>query len=448
MKIAQLTPGSGDNFYCENCLRDAALVRALRGIGHDAVMVPIYLPQFGENAQLVNGAPLFFGGINAYLQQKSALFRRTPRWLDRLFDSPGLLRFVARRAKTTRARDLGAMTVSMLRGEHGNQAKELHRLVGWLAEHIAPDVVVLSDGLLAGMARRIRQELGVPVVCLLQDEDGWLDAMPVEFRELAWATLRELVADVDAFVAVSDYYRTRLGERLAIPSGRCRVIPIGIDLAGYAPATAPPRPPTIGFLSRMSRCKGLDLLVEAFVRLKQRESLGELRLRVAGGQTADDTEFLGEVRDRLLACGLAGEAEFLPALGSTDRQAFLRTLTVLSVPSRQPEAFGSYILEAFAAGVPVVQPRLGAATEIIEPCGGGVLYEPNDPVRLADAIEPLLRDPAAAAAMGRRGRQAVEQRYTIRQMAADVAEVLESVVAGSTLLAPRDRPRDQHEWHE
>ena len=98
MRIVQITPSAGDNFYCENCLRDAALARAILKLGHDVLMMPLYLPLQGQEGDSAGVSPIFFGGINVYLQQKSGLFRRTPRWLDHLFDSPKLLRWVARRA--------------------------------------------------------------------------------------------------------------------------------------------------------------------------------------------------------------------------------------------------------------------------------------------------------------------------------------------------------------
>ena len=119
MRIAQITPGSGDTFYCENCLRDAALVRAMRDLGHDVLMIPMYLPLQDTADGLASDAPIFFGGINVYLQQKSAFFRKTPRWLDRLFDARALLRWVGRKAAMISAKDLSETTISMLQAETG-----------------------------------------------------------------------------------------------------------------------------------------------------------------------------------------------------------------------------------------------------------------------------------------------------------------------------------------
>jgi hypothetical protein len=89
MRIVQLIPGTANTFYCQNCLRDAGVVQVMRRTGHDVTMVPLYLPLTGTGQDLVRDTPLFFGGINVYLQQKWGLFRRTPRLIDRLFDGRG-----------------------------------------------------------------------------------------------------------------------------------------------------------------------------------------------------------------------------------------------------------------------------------------------------------------------------------------------------------------------
>src|SRR5262245_30504648 len=141
MRIVQITPGAG-NFYCGVCMRDHTLVSALRRLGHDATLVPMYLPMMTDEPGNSDEAPMFFGGINVYLQQKASRFSYTPAWLDRLLDTRGLLRWAARYAGMTREMDLGEITLSILRGEEGRQAKELEKLLAWLSsdEH-RPQVV-------------------------------------------------------------------------------------------------------------------------------------------------------------------------------------------------------------------------------------------------------------------------------------------------------------------
>src|SRR5690606_9656865 len=115
MRIVQLTPGAG-GMYCGNCLRDNALVAALRRLGHPVTLLPLYLPLKTDEADQSDGAPIFFGGINVYLEQKAPVFRRMPRWLHDLLASPRLLRWVGTAAARTRPEQVGDMTLSMLRG--------------------------------------------------------------------------------------------------------------------------------------------------------------------------------------------------------------------------------------------------------------------------------------------------------------------------------------------
>src|SRR5690348_9906025 len=123
MNIIQLTPGAA-GMYCGGCIRDNALVGALRRAGHDALMVPLYTPiKTDEPSNSYDR--IFFGGLNVYLQQKSAIFRKMPGWLDRPLDSAALLQWVAGFGVKTRAEDVGDLMISMLKGEDGYQAKEL-----------------------------------------------------------------------------------------------------------------------------------------------------------------------------------------------------------------------------------------------------------------------------------------------------------------------------------
>jgi hypothetical protein len=176
MNIVQITPGAG-GMYCGNCFRDNALVAELRAMGHSTLMVPLYLPMTLDEPDQSNGVPIFFGGISVYLEQKSSLFRRLPDWLRNVLASPRLLKWASGSAAKTRPEDLGEIALSMLRGEEGNQVAELEQLVEWLRGQPKPDVIFLSNALLAGMAKRLRDELQAPVICMLQGEDGFLDSL-------------------------------------------------------------------------------------------------------------------------------------------------------------------------------------------------------------------------------------------------------------------------------
>ncbi len=429
MRIVQITPSAGDNFYCENCLRDTALAKAILKLGHDVLMMPLYLPLPGGQGGSAGATPIFFGGINVYLQQKSALFRRTPRWLDRMFDSPKLLRWLSRHAGMTSAKDLGAMTVSMLAGEQGQQTKELDRLIEWLgAQDNKPDVVCLSNVLLIGLAQSIRRRLHVPVVCLLQDEDGFLDGLSSPYSKQAWQIIADRAADVNKFIAVSKYFADVMRDRLKLPSEKVCVVHTGISLEGYEPAQSRPQAPTIGYLSRSCPDRGLDTLVEAFILLKAKPELKNARLRIGGGYTPDDKAFLGKIRGRLASCRLSDDVEFLQDFGLAARQAFLRTLCVLCVPEKQPVAYGLYVLEALATGVPVVQPAHGVFPELLDMTGGGLLCEPNNPKAFAAAMESLLLNPDRAQQLAAQGRGAVIEKLNIDQTVRNLLRKYEEVV--------------------
>lgn len=413
MRILQLTPGTG-NFHCGSCLHDNALVRGLRARGHDVLMVPLYLPHVTDEPSEAAGTPVFLGGISIFLEQKFPALRRMPGWLSRALSSPALLGLAARLAGMTSARDLGESAVAMLQGAGSRQAGEIGRLIAWLRSQARPDVICLSNSLLGGLALRLKDELRAPVVCTLQGEDSFLDSLPEPYRKQAWDLLAARCADIDHFVAVSDYYAGLMGRRLGIAPGRITVIHPGIAVDEFA-AASPPDPPVIGFLARMHPAKGLGTLADAFLQL----GMPGVRLRIAGAMTSQDEPFVRSVRRRL-----PPDVEFLPNLDLAAKREFLRSLTVLSVPATCGEALGLYVLEAWAAGVPVVEPRCGAFPELVEMTGGGILCDPDNPAALAAALRKLLNDPAGARRMGEAGRRAVQADFSVEAMAQKMESLL------------------------
>ncbi len=428
MKIAMIIPGSGGGFYCENCLRDAGVVKSLRARGHEVVLLPLYLPISPDDTDVLTETPVFFGGIRIYLQQRSRLFRRLPAWITRILDSRWLLRLAARRAGSTRAAGLGAMTLSMLHGQHGAQASEIDRLVAWLKQEEKPDLIHLSSSLLIGLARSLKSELGVPVVCVMQDEDTWLDALTPPYNTACWETLRSKATDVDRFLPVSRAYAIRMQEKLGLAAARMTVVYPGIDPAAFSSAERDPEPPVLGYLSRMSRSLGLETLVGTFAELKQ-QRFPSLRLHIMGGQTTDDRSFIAATRARLSTLSLSQDVTWETGLARPDRARFLAGLSVLSVPMPEGEAFGLFLLEALAAGVPVVQPDRGGFRELLEATGGGLLYDPAEPGAFFRALERILSDRKAAIAMGRRGQAAVRETFSFDRMTDRLLEVYTPLVA-------------------
>lgn len=427
MRFMLLTPGTG-HFYCGSCLRDNDLAKGLRRLGHEVSVVPLYLPLVLE--EIDADRPVHMGGINMFLQQRSRLAGKLPRFLTNLLDRPGLLRWASRQASLTEARGLGAMTVSMLEGENGRQNTEVEKLVAWTLAEQRPDVVVISNLLLTGVVRRLKTALGRPIVATAQGEAPFLDALPEPFAEQSWRELAARAQELDALVPVSHDYGELVRARLGIDAERVHVVHNGLDLSDLDAQPTPiagRHPKTIGFLARMCRDKGLPTLVDAFVLLAKRDRIEDLRLRVCGVKLNEDGPLVSELADRLRANGLADAVEFLPNVDRQEKLAFLRTLSVLSVPATYGESFGLYLLEAMACGVPVVQPRHAAFPEILAATGGGILCEPDDAASLADALEDLLLDEPRSQQLADTGRRAVLDHFHSERMAREFAAICQTV---------------------
>ncbi|MEW6236671.1 MAG: glycosyltransferase family 4 protein [Candidatus Omnitrophota bacterium] len=431
MKIIKIVPGTG-NFYCGSCIRDTALVRALRRLDHEAVLQPLYLPLCSDESISDSGDRIFFGGVNVFLQQKADFFQKTPRWFDRIFDSRWLLQLSSRQAGMTKASELGEMTLSMLAGEEGRQVKELRRFIEWLKQEEKPDAVILSNALLLGLSKSISQVLGLPLLCTLQGEDGFLDALTEPYRTAAWRQLESKVKYVDMFIPVSFYYNGVMKQRLNIPAEKCAVVQNGISLDGYRERAEEIKTPTIGFLARLCAAKGLDRLIEVFIHLKKHPEFHSLRLKIAGVMTSGDKPFVKEMKKLLDKAGVLPDASFHPNIAREEKIEFLNTLSVLSVPATYGEAFGLYAIEAMAAGVPVVQPQHGGFTEIVETSGGGVLYDPNESGAYESALAEILLNPGKAREMGRLGKKAVRDHFNVDRMAREILKIIENL--------PRSKP--------
>lgn len=395
-------------------------------------MVPLYLPLTLDEEDQSTGTPIFFGGINVYLQQKSALFREAPGWFHQLMSSRPLLKWAGSKAAKTRPEDLGDLTLSMLRGEEGFQARELDELIAWLRTQPKPDVICLSNALLLGMARKLKSEFGVAIVCMLQGEVDYLDALLPEYRAKCWNMLSERAKDVDLFGAASRYFGDLMINRLSLTPDRVKVVYNGINLQGYGDSRARSPggkdAPVLGYFARMCPEKGLDTLVDAYIQLRQRNRIKGLLLRIGGGCGAGDEPFVNSLRKRLDESGYLKDAEFSPNLDRAAKVGFLQSLSVFSVPVRCTEAFGLYAVEAMAAGVPVVQPRTGAFPEIIEATGGGITYD-GESGALVDALEGLLASPERARALGEAGRRAALEKFSAEAMAHSVLDFYQEAVS-------------------
>lgn len=426
MNIIQIIPGSGGSFYCGNCLRDSKYFNALRAEGHQVTKIPMYLPLFADEHD-ISEVPIFYGAISLYLKQVYPIFRKAPKWVEKLLNSKPMMRMAASMAGSTRAKGLEDMTLSMLLGEQGQQKEELDHMVNWIAEHCKPDIIHISNALLLGLAKRLKEKTGVPVLCSLQDEDVWIDPMQSHFQEKIWNLMHERAKDVDMLVSVSHFFAGIMKNRMNLPDNKVKTIHLGVDTKDYQYHSTVGKPRNVGYISRMCHKDGFDIVVDAFINLKKKSGFEDVKLIATGGSTGDDAKFLKEQKMKLKANNLLDYFEISPDFEGKSVNDFFKKVIIVSVPVRIGEAFGMYQLESMASGVPVVQPALGAFPEIIELSGGGVTYMPNSPEKLSDTWAELLNDPEKLEQLSRAGYKGTEKHFNIHNHAAEIIELYNSL---------------------
>jgi mannosyltransferase len=245
-------------------------------------------------------------------------------------------------------------------------------------------------------------------------------------RHHSWIT-RWLIRRMDAIIATSDISASYL-KRAAT------VIPHGVDTDRYAPpadraaafgeANLPGRY-AIGCFGRVRAQKGTDVFVEAMCRLLPR--FPDFTAVIVGAVAVEQSGFASELKKRIEAAGLQSRIVITGELAIEEVQRWYQRLTIYAFTSRN-EGFGLTLIEAMAAGAALVAARAGAAELVVENGVNGVLVPPGDADALAAAIEPLLRDPAACAAMGARGRERVVANFSLDSEAARIAEVYRSLI--------------------
>lgn len=438
MKIAHISPGAA-GMYCGTCIHNNTLARGLKKHGHDALLIPLYTP-IRTDEESVAIDRVFFGAVNVYLKQGGGLWKYAPRFVQKWLDNPALLNWVSRFSSSTNAKMLGEMTVSVLQGEHGPQRDAVEELVEWLQEDVKPDVVHVSLSLFLGLVPRIKEALGVPVVCELQGEDIFFDDLIEPYRSQALELVQQHCDHVEAFIVPCEYYRELMSQEYGFPADRTHVVPLGIEPESFKTGDAKTGdaqandPVTIGFLARIAPEKGLHVLTEAFKLLTDEIGTERVRLRAAGHLREYDRAYFDKEVKRLKKWGLEDSFEYVGEVDRDGKANFLAGLDIFSTPTVYREPKGLPMLEALASGVPVVVPSHGAYPELIQETGGGVLVTPESPKDLARALRELVEDAERRRALGLRGRQAVHAGRTSDVMAQRTADVYE-VALGISLKA-------------
>src|SRR6266403_254761 len=245
-------------------------------------------------------------------------------------------------------------------------------------------------------------------------------------RHHTWIT-RWLINRMDAIIATSDISASFLKRHAAvIPHGvnTDRYPPPANRAAAFAEAGLPGRY-AIGCFGRVRAQKGSDVFVEALCRLLPRYP--DFTAVMVGAITPEQTAFANDLKKRIKAAGLQSRIVITGELGIEEVQRWYQRLTIYAFTSRN-EGFGLTLIEAMSVGAALVASRAGAAELVVEDGVTGVLMPPGDVDALVAALEPLMRDPAAAAQMGERARARVLEKFSLDAEAAAIAEVYRTLV--------------------
>jgi glycosyltransferase involved in cell wall biosynthesis len=428
MKIVYLITGSGGSFYCGNCYRDMLYLRAIRKVpGINAKAIPLYLPPDKTNIENGLDKQVFFGAISMYLREKVHIFRNMPMFLEKIFNSAPFLKLAARQAGTTRTEGLENLTLNMIEGDNAFRKDEVDRLIKYLLKDGKPEIIHLSNALILGLARQLKNRINVKIVCSLLNEDDWIDEMVEPFRGKAWKMIAKESVYVDSFVTPSGYYKELFIEKTGLKGDNIHVVPLGFDPEHFDISRDELHAPALGYFCRISSQNGFDKLVDAFILLKSVDIIPGLTLNVCGGYTGDDKPFIAEQIKKIRYHGFQKSVKIYPEFQGNKKMEFFNNVDVISVPVRKYDGYGLYILEANSAGIPVVQPATGAFPEIIKITGGGITYMPDNIQELSDALVRLLNDSKIRNELGNTGQIRVRKELSLNKMSVGLSEVYNKV---------------------
>jgi glycosyltransferase involved in cell wall biosynthesis len=431
MNIVYLITGSGGSFYCGNCYRDMLFLRAIRKVpGIKAKAIPLYLPPDKSNTDTGFDDKVFFGAISMYLREKVGIFKNMPAFFDKFFDFAPFLKLAARQAGATRTEGLEELTLNMIEGDNAFQPAEVRRLVKYLTASGKPDIIHLSNALILGLARQIKKHMDVKIVCSLLNEDDWIEEMAEPFRSQAWDLIGREAIYVDRFVTPSRYYRDLFIHKTGIDASNIVIVPLGFDPEEHTMTRSETHGPAVGYFCRVNKQNGFDKLVDAFIRLKKKNTIAGLTLNVCGGYTGDDKPFLLAQIKKIRENGFQKSIKIYPEFQGNKKAEFFNDVDVISVPVRKYDGYGLYLIEANSAGVPVVQPDTGAFPEIVSMTGGGIIYTPDTIEALTEALAGILSDKNLRDDLGKAGYAGVRSGLSLAQMSEGLKQLYETTVAG------------------
>jgi mannosyltransferase len=245
-------------------------------------------------------------------------------------------------------------------------------------------------------------------------------------RQHTWIT-RWLIRRMDAIIATSRFSASFLKRQAA-------VVMHGVDTERYAPPadrsaafaqSGLPGRYAIGCFGRVRAQKGSDVFVDAMCRLLPRYP--DFSAVMVGAIVPEQQAFANELTKRIEATGLQSRIVITGELEIEEVERWYQRLTIYAFTSRN-EGFGLTLIEAMSVGAALVAARAGAAELVVENGVTGVLTPPGDVDALVAALEPLMRDPRSAMAMGERARARVLEKFSLDAEANGIAAVYRTLV--------------------
>lgn len=234
-------------------------------------------------------------------------------------------------------------------------------------------------------------------------------------------------------IAISQVIAKHMMDNFGVPYKRIKLVYRGVDLDKFKyrqPEDLPKREFTIGIIGRLSPIKGHAYFLRAVSKIIK--MVPRLKVLIVGDAPPDKLRHRHELEDLVRRLGLGRYVEFLGR--RNDIPEILSKLDVLVLATTTQEGFGRVIIEAFAAGVPVVATSVGGVTEIMRNGDNGLLVPPGDSQAMSEAIIRLLKDRRLSAELAQKARKDAEDKYTLEKMVNDTVKVYEEALEVKRIL--------------